>query len=608
MFTERAIRLLSGVLFFSFLFSPFSAAENNVSSVRIIDRWGVRRNLNFYKEMRPETKAMVFVFVGDGCPVLNKYRNTLIDLFNTYRSKGIEFFAVYSNSTDNVQSMAAHAQKQDYPYQTLLDYEGSLARTFRTERTAEVVILDTNKEVNFDLVVYQGPIDSQITEKGINPRDVRNYVRDALTDFLANTKYSTRKVNEVSGCELELPSKKDVSKSKVTYNKDIAPLIQKNCQSCHRPGSVAPFTLFTYEDVSRRGKTIVRRIQDRLMPPWHATLNPKFGSIKHDNRLTQNEINLITEWVEAGAIEGDGKPPKNPDWQDPKLWNIGKPDFIYEMPQEFTVPATGYIDYQFFHARLNSPKDLWVKKMEIKPGDASVVHHIVVHLIKAVKPDVDLTNVASMFNLYGITGENAHVLNGYVPGDENSSQHFNEGEAQLIPKNTDLIFELHYTPSGTETKDRSKLGLVLTEERPTQLRQTKIFRKARGEIVINPGDPHARSEQLYYFKEDVQLLNIYPHIHARGKDYKLELVHDIGKPNERTEVILTIPIYDFNWQRTYALEKPLFLKAGTALRATMHWDNSPYNPNNPDPKKKVHFGLQTDDEMFSTRFNYRTVE
>ncbi len=575
---------------------------------KLMDRYGVSRSLDFFKEKRPEIHAMVLIFVKDGCPIVRKYQKKILELSQTFRPQGVEIFAVFSNEADNVSSMNTNVHQQNYPFPALYDLRGRLARTLGVTRSSEVVVLDTTKSVDLTNFIYHGPINDQISLTGFKAGQINEYLGNALTAFLKGGTKNAKQVNEVNGCELQFEPEayKQGKAPTVNYNQHVAPILTKKCQVCHRPDAVAPFELLTYDDASNMSSTILRRVRDRLMPPWHANVPNRFGGLRHDNRLTEDEVNTITQWVNQGAVEGPGKAPANPAWPHPSEWTIGKPDFVYEMPEPMKIPATGVMEYQFFRVQLNNPKDLWVKKMQIKPGTPSIVHHIVVHTIKHSSTAV--SGAALMLSLYGITGENASFFAGYVPGDDNSSLALSEDEAFLVPAGSDFIFEVHYTPDGTARTDQSKMGLVFTDKVPAKIRQAKVYRKPRGSIDIPAGDPHWGTDQVYYFKDDILLTAIYPHMHARGKDYKLELINDLGTPKEKAEILMTIPNYDFNWQRTYTLAKPLFLKAGTALRATAHWDNSPYNPNNPDPKRRVPYGIQTFDEMFSTRFNYVVVD
>jgi len=213
-----------------------------------------------------------------------------------------------------------------------------------------------------------------------------------------------------------------------------------------------------------------------------------------------------------------------------------------------------------------------------------------------------------MAQLYGLNGERGHLINDFLPGDTYNAKTYSPEQAVRIPKHTDLIFEVHYTPNNrAAATDQSMVGFRWADGKPRQEVHTAVFRVPIGGFRIPPQDPHFRMEDTYYFAHDVVLDAIRPHFHFRGKSFRLELIKRNQQSDEIDErrTILTVPIFDPAWQRTYELATPLHLAAGAELLATGHFDNSPLNPNNPDPSAEVHWGQQTSDEMFSTRFKYR---
>jgi hypothetical protein len=315
-------------------------------------------------------------------------------------------------------------------------------------------------------------------------------------------------------------------------------------------------------------------------------------------------------WIDGGAAEGnaaDAPPPRR--WPAPDAWAIGKPDFVYRMPQPFHVPKSGTLEYQFFRVRLNLDEDRWFRGVEIKPGNPEVVHHITLHVAPSTKPQRN-EGLAMMAQLYGINGESAHLINDFLPGDTYNAKIYPADQAVLIPKHSDLIFELHYTPNGRATSDQSMVAFQWAEKPPKDPVLTSVFRKPVGGFRIPPHEGHFRIEDTYHFEHDIEIDAIRPHFHLRGKSYRLEMVERDPKTDEilKRQTILTVPIFDQAWQRTYELATPLRLPAGTELVATGHYDNSRLNPNNPDPSAVVMWGQQTTDEMFSTRFKYRILE
>jgi hypothetical protein len=500
-----------------------------------------------------------------------------------------------------VFKIADHVLQTDLAFPAYLDREHRLADLLGVEMMSEVVVLDESLERQ-----YQGAIDNQFKRRGNREQATEQYLSDALSALVQDRPIG-RAIVPASGCRIERndPIRAD---EKLSFHKDIAPLLQKHCQTCHRKGEVGPFELFSYDDVVSHADTIEEVVTDRRMPPWHGDLNDKFGRLKNDKRLSDEEVRTIVAWVRAGTPQGDVKDaPKPVRWPAPSTWEIGTPDFVYQMPKPFAVPAAGIVNYQFFRVSLNLKQDRWVRAIQVRPGNREVVHHIGMHLVPAGEEDYSGIAMAALF---GITGDRSTPLNDYVPGDFCNHKEYPPDRAIRIPSGSDLIFEVHYTPSGKPTTDQSKVAIRWAKQAPTEEVLTKVFRKKRGGFRIPAGDPHYRMEDTYYFEQDVLVDSIRPHLHLRGRAYRLDLLERDPETDDviRRETILSVPNFDQNWQRTYELETPLLIAAGTELVATAYFDNSRFNPNNPDPTVDVHWGLQTTDEMFSTRFQYRLAK
>jgi mono/diheme cytochrome c family protein len=545
------------------------------------------------------TEALVFVFLDEDCPVAQQYVETLLELHKKYDARGIRFFGVYPNARTTVLSMAAHAHDQDFPFPVFLDRQQKLARLLEVSVTPEVVVVGANWEV-----VYQGAIDNQFKKGGRISTATQFYLRDALDAVLAH-QAPPEKYIRASGCPLE-QLEKHVSAQKLTYHKDIEPIVQKNCQGCHRPGGVGPFSLLTFDDAYLSAERILEVVEERRMPPWHGYLNPEFGKLKNAKNLSEEEIAKIVDWVEQGAEQGDAKDAPAPrKFPDKNAWEIGTPDFVYKI-KPFTVPKSGILDYQFFRVPMRFAEDRWFNAVQVKPGNDKVVHHIGLHIVPA--SDKQFSGFGGMTALYGFTTEGAVLINDYVPGDTYNAVIYPDGQAVKIPKNSDLIFEIHYTTTGKKPEvDQSMVGFKWAKEPPQEEVFTKVFRKPIGRFKIPPHVAHYRMEDSYYFKHDVLLDAVRPHFHYRGKSYRVELIERDPATDEITsrKTLLTVPVFDEGWQRTYELETPLLVKAGTEIVAVGHYDNSRFNPRNPNPDEVVEWGQQTNNEMFSTRFKYR---
>ena len=388
--------------------------------------------------------------------------------------------------------------------------------------------------------------------------------------------------------------------SGVTFNKDVLPILQRNCQSCHRPGEIGPMPLLTYEGTRPWAKAIKAAVVSRKMPPWFA--DPKYGHFANDRRLSDADIRMVTDWVEAGAPEGDAKDKPPPvEWTDG--WNI-KPDLVFEMPKAYTVPPAGTIEYTYFVVPTGLTKDTWVIDGEVRPGNRAVVHHASVHVrppgsqwLKDAKPGEPY--VPPKQGAAGalpapldpsINTSNEWLL-GYVPGVHGEYFDKDHRAAKLIPAGSDLVFEMHYTTNGKAGDDRTKVGFVLAKQPPQQRLLTVPV--AGMNFAIPPGDPDHEGRATATFNQPVELVYSQPHMHLRGKDMDILLHY----PSGESETLVSVPHFDFGWQMVYYQDKPLLLPKGTSMELIGHWDNSANNRYNPDPTATVRWGDQTWDEM-----------
>ena len=549
-----------------------------------------------------ETKVIVLAFLDTECPIARKQLPRLKDLHQRMANQGVAMLGIYSNTRVNIWSMAVHAHDSDIPFPVFQDVDQCLADQLGVQKTPEIVVLDQDLQKR-----YQGPIDNQFKRGGNLPEPTEHYLEDALEALLEGAAVKRAQV-PTSGCPLGR-QKALLPRQEVYYHRDVAPILQRNCQTCHRSGGVGPFKLASYEDAYYNAERIAEVVGERQMPPWHGLLNPDFGTLLNDKRLSEAEINVLLGWVEQGAREGDRQDAPRPmTWPAPDDWAIGRPDFVYKMPAPFKVPKDGVLEYQFFRVRVNRPKDSWYQAAQVKPGNAEVVHHVAIHLVPA--GDEQYQGPAAMAQLYGVNTQKGNVIFDYVPGDTHNAKTFDRGQAGRIPKNHDLIYELHYTPNNREaTSDQSMVAFKWADKPPQHEVLGRVFRKPVGRFRIPPHDSHFRMEDSYYFENDVDIDAIRPHFHLRGKSFRLEIVERNVDTDEieNRRTVLSVPHYDQRWQRMYELKTPLRLPAGTELLATAHFDNSAFNPNNPDPSVEVLWGQQTTDEMFSTRFRYRAV-
>jgi hypothetical protein len=414
-----------------------------------------------------------------------------------------------------------------------------------------------------------------------------------------------------------------------TFSKDVAPIVFKNCAGCHRPGEIGPMPLLSYDDARPYASEMRDQIKAGHMPPWHA--DARYGSFLNERKLTDAEKATIARWAEGGAPRGNDKdlppPPKFAEG-----WSIGTPDAVLRMPQEFDVPASGTIEYQYFEVPTNWTEDKWIQAMEIRPGARSVVHHVLVYSRepaglparpRALQP---IPTAGNALNLNPPAPANPapapnpvppparpnpatppaappagqRVLGGLIASNApgTSGMIYQPGTALLIRPGSVLTFQVHYTASGTAATDRTSIGFVFAKQSPAEEIRVGQFVNVR--LHIPAGSSDQRVDAGVAFLEDVHLVGLLPHTHLRGARWEYKLVY----PDGRSEMILALPKYDFNWQTYYLFASPLALPKGSRIESSAWYDNSPASRSNPDPKVDVRWGDQTWEEMQYTGITY----
>jgi hypothetical protein len=369
--------------------------------------------------------------------------------------------------------------------------------------------------------------------------------------------------------------------SPVTFNKDVAPILQKNCQGCHRPGEAAPMSLLTYKEARPWAAAIREAVILKRMPPWYA--DPHYGKFSNDRSLSQADIETLTAWAKNGALEGDpGQAPKPREFVEG--WNIGTPDLVLEMPEEYHVAANGTIKYEYFTIPTKFTENTWVQMAEVRPGNRALVHHVIAFVKAPLKPGDDEKKK-----------RNSEFLVGYAPGSV--PEVMEPGRAKLIKAGSEIEFQVHYTANGTAGVDRSRVGLIFAKEPPRERVTTVSARDNK--FVIPAGASNHEVEARYTLTRDATLTSLFPHMHLRGKDFEYRLV----LPNGEKQTLLKVPNYSFSWQLSYTLAQPLQLPKGSVIECTAHFDNSINNKFNPDATHEVRWGDQSWEEMMIGFFN-----
>lgn len=380
-----------------------------------------------------------------------------------------------------------------------------------------------------------------------------------------------------------------------TFSRDVAPILYQNCVACHRPGEVAPMPLLSYEQARPWARAIAEKVAGGNMPPWHAEAPP--GTFLNERRLSSADRNTILNWVKNGSPQGDPKDlPAAPKFA--TGWTIGAPDAVVTMGTEFEVAASGEIPYQYFQTSTNFTEDKWVQALEVRPGSPSVVHHVLVFSrdpAGAPRPAAFALRVPAPAAARTATNRGVLIAT-TAPGT--NAQVFPAGQAMLIKAGSVLTLQVHYTTNGKPAKDRTAIGFVFAKQRPqSEVRSGSFSNPA---FVIPAGEANHRVDSAIEFLQDSQITAIFPHTHLRGKSWSYRMVY----PDGRSEIVLSVPKYDFNWQTYYEFVKPLAAPKGSRLEGTAHYDNSAANSANPDPKVAVRWGDQTWEEMQYTGITF----
>jgi copper type II ascorbate-dependent monooxygenase-like protein len=426
-------------------------------------------------------------------------------------------------------------------------------------------------------------------------------------------------------------------KKEITFSRDVAPILFKNCTECHRAGEAAPMSLLNYKEARPWARSIKEKVVTKEMPPWHADLH--FGQFSNDRRLSQTQIDTIAAWVDQGALEGNPKDLPAP----PKFvegWIIGKPDIVLQMPQEFTLEASGPDEYQYFEIQTNFKEDVFVQMAEARPGNRKIVHHIIGFVSPPSKDGKQKQMTKEDFEKYRAEAEKKSIfrnegflmrmkpgipvyddgcalpnggngesldtkqesggfdlLVGFAPGMPPGVME--PGAVKRIPAGSKILLQMHYSKmTGKVEKDQSSIGLVLAKQPADKHVYTRGI--ANTYFQIPPGADNHQVTSCWTTKEDIHLQTLMPHMHLRGKAMKFEAFY----PDGRSEVLIDVPNYSFSWQTVYYLKKQAAIPKGTRIVVTARFDNSSRNKFNPDPKQAVRFGDPTYDDMMIGWISY----
>lgn len=543
-------------------------------------------------------RGLLVVARSETCPVGRRYGAVLAGIEGEAAKAGVN--VVYVNVQKGADAATAAAAAKDYgfaaPY--AIDATRAAATALRLRSTTEVLLLDAARTV-----VYRGAVDDQFAVGLMRDAARETWLRDALK-ALAAGKRPHVEATTAPGCALDLSAADAPVASAeapaaepsaaLTWHNRISRIVDRNCAECHRAGENGPFPLVTLADVTAQAEMTQVVVEDRTMPPWFAAdvrEHPAEGGaasgaaprrepcppMGSDQRLSERDRADFLAWLRGGMPAGDPKDAAVPLVRE-SGWRIGTPDLVLEVEDDFAVPATGTVGYQYRWVKASFPEDRWVRGFEVRPSAPSVVHHVLVFARNSAKKKQGIFDG-------GLTGFFAAM----VPGS--GSVLWPDGMAKRLPAGTDLLFQIHYTPNGKPAKDRPKIGLVFAKEPPREEVKTRgVFDM---KFAIPPGAARHEVRATWTFPESGRILEFMPHMHVRGTAFRYEL----ETPDGARTTLLEIPRYDFNWQLVYRLRDPVVAPKGSRVIATGWFDNSAKNPANPDPAATVRVGEQTYEEM-----------
>lgn len=549
-------------------------------------------------------KATVVFFLSFDCPNSTGYTPTILSLFETFNKEKIKFVGV-CESEHSVNELKAKVAEFKFPFPVFADPGLRIADAFKATVTPEAMVLDHNSVLR-----YRGRIDNTYQARlKKNPVVDQHDLANALKDLVAGKPIQTP-VTKAVGCGIGVKELTVKGSTKLTYHKDIAPILQMHCQGCHRPGEVGPFSLMSYKQAVNWAQDIKDYTIRREMPPWKPTVSVAFHN---DRRMPDGDIKKIAEWVDGGTPEGnvaDAPPPvKTSDG-----WALGKPDLILETG-EYHLGPSGNDSFRCFVMPTNLMEDKHIIGFEVKPGNPQIVHHTLNYWDitgKAREMEAKTKAKASPDDRDRGPGYSASMgvgffptgtprpgtppignFGGWAPGQ--ISRFLPEGTGYLLPKGADVVVQVHYHRNGKAEKDNTKIALYFAKKKIEQPYQTATVGAKNALLMfIPPNKDDYKAQGTAYLHTDATLHSVMPHMHLIGKSVKMTLTPPGGQPI----TLVDIQDWDYNWQETYWLKEPMKLKAGTKLEIEAVFDNSTRNPNNPrNPPAYVMFGEQTHNEM-----------
>ena len=560
--------------------TAMAADSHRIGDFALLDQTGKHHKLSWYGDQ----KAVVIFVQGNGCPIVRNSVPELRAIRDDYRDRDVQFFMLNPQPQDTRDRINAEAADFGYDFPILVDETQLIAESMGVDRTSETFIINPETRE----VIYRGPIDDRLHYETQKTEAANNYLRDALDAYLAGEALPTD-VPEAPGCLINFAARDAHEQAPPSYSADVAPILENHCVKCHHVGGIAPWAMTEHAMVQGWSRMMKEVLLTRRMPPGQ--LDPHVGRpIQEAAGLSPEELQTLVHWIDAGAPGDDQPDPlQSLAFSDAKF-SLGEPDIVLTVPAQ-DIPATGVIDYRYVPVPLNLEEDVWIRAVGYVPGDRQVLHHIITY----VSSPADRT--AGVEQDDGGLGES---LGGFAPGRQPDI--WRDDSGALIRAGSSLLLQMHYTTTGKATVDETQIGIYLHDAPPKYVMSGGSAGQRR--FLIPPRAKEHQLEGVQEFERDALLYGLMPHMHYRGKYMKYIAEY----PDGSSEVLLSVPKYDFNWQFNYQLQEPVFIPAGTRLIARGAMDNSDRNPYNPNPNIPVRFGLQTMHEMFFGFTTYRYLD
>ena len=518
------------------------------------------------------SKAVVLALFSATCPISNKLAPELARIEKDYGDKNVAVLLINTAATGEAAEARAFATDHHLKAKLIADPDRAIQKALSATTSTEVFVLDAARTL-----VYRGALNDQYGLGYSKEAATKHYLREALDAVLQGNSPELA-ATTAPGCALDGADATPVARSTgLTYHRDISRILQANCVACHHQGGLAPFGLETYAEVIEHAGMIKKQVDRGAMPPWFAAKQEgRTHEWANDRSLTDRDKTELLAWLNSERTEGDAADAPLPRRFD-EQWMLGKPDAVFQIPRAVSVKAEGTMPYQTQTVETSFPEDRWVSAYEVLPTARSVVHHVIVRVHSKGSKIVDREEGRDGF------------FAAYVPG--NSFRVLPDGFAKRLPAGAKLSFQIHYTPNGKATEDQIRIGLHFAKQAPRY--EVHVASVSNPRLNIPAGAAQHVETARQAVPVNMMLTAFVAHMHVRGKSFKYELT----TPDGKTETLLDIPHYDFNWQLQYDLAQPKFVPAGSTVTITAVYDNSAANPANPDPSKNVRWGQQTTDEM-----------